>query len=57
MCFEQTSNAAESYYKVLLMHIKANRIKETCEARVRLIQAYLKLVLNFCCLVFLNVST
>ncbi|KAK9704566.1 hypothetical protein QE152_g27798 [Popillia japonica] len=43
MCFEQTSNAAESYYKVLLMHIKANRIKETCEARVRLIQAYLKL--------------
>ncbi|KAI4462572.1 tetratricopeptide repeat protein 29 [Holotrichia oblita] len=43
MCAEKTSHAAESYYKVLLMHIKANRIKETCEARVRLIQAYLKL--------------
>ncbi|GJQ81199.1 hypothetical protein Trydic_g23367 [Trypoxylus dichotomus] len=37
------NNAAESFYKVLLMHTKAKRVEETCEARISLIQAYLKL--------------
>ncbi|KAK9704568.1 hypothetical protein QE152_g27799 [Popillia japonica] len=35
------NSAAQSFYKVLLMHIKAKRIEETCEARIYLIQAYL----------------
>lgn len=38
----KVTDAAESFYKVLLMHIKAKRVEETCEARICLIQAFLK---------------